>query len=274
VTGVARPLGSTYRLQLSGLGFAGARALVGYLHALGVETLYLSPVTTAVPGSTHGYDVVDPTRLDPGLGTEAAFEALLAELDRCSMRALIDAVPNHMAADPADRWWWDVLRRGRGSAWADVYDIDWDAEEGRVLVATLPAPLHEALRAGRVRVGGAEVVVDDQRFPLDPDGAAAGEDPGAVLARQHYRLSSWRLGRYEGNYRRFFDIDRLVGVRVEDPAVYERTHGLLLALGADPRVAGLRIDHVDGLADPAGYLTRLRADVERRRGAPVALVVE
>jgi (1->4)-alpha-D-glucan 1-alpha-D-glucosylmutase len=274
VTGRGRPLGSTYRLQLPGLGFAGARSLVGYLHALGVETLYLSPVTAAVPGSTHGYDVVDPTRLDPGLGTEAEFEALLSELARCSMRALIDAVPNHMAADPADRWWDDVLARGPSSAWAPVFDIDWGAGAGRVLVATLPAPLGELVAGGRVRVHDGALLADGQRFPLAPPGAGEDEDPAAVLSRQHYRLSFWRLARAEGNYRRFFDIDHLIGVRVEDPAVYERTHPLLLELASDPRVAGLRVDHVDGLADPAGYLVRLRGDIERRRSEGAAIVVE
>jgi (1->4)-alpha-D-glucan 1-alpha-D-glucosylmutase len=117
-------LGSTYRLQLNGLGFSAARALVPYVHELGIETLYLSPVLAAAPGSTHGYDVIDPTRLDPALGTAAEFEALLDELAAHDMRALLDIVPNHMAAQPSNPWWWDTLRLGQGSADAGTFDTN------------------------------------------------------------------------------------------------------------------------------------------------------
>lgn len=284
-----RPLGSTYRLQLHGLGLAGARRLVGYLDDLGVETLYLSPVLEAAPGSTHGYDVVDPTRLDPALGTPGDLEALLAELDAHGMRLLLDVVPNHMAASPANRWWWDVLRVGRRSPHAPTFDIDWRAGGGRVLVGTLGRPLAEALAAGELRVmvedGEPAVAYFEQRFPLDPDSytgqpealAADCADPAVLaelLERQHYRLAYWRVAPWEGNYRRFFDIETLVGVRVEEPSVYAATHRYLLELVDDPRLAGLRVDHVDGLADPADYLARLRADLDRRRDDRPALLVE
>jgi len=273
----ARPLGSTYRLQLNGVGFDGARRLVAYLDALGIETLYLSPVTAAAPGSPHGYDVVDPNRLDPVQGTEADFEALLAELDAHGMRLLLDVVPNHMATDPANEWWWDVLRLGPNSPHAPVFDIDWAAGDWRVVLSTLPAPLAAVLRTGEVAVhpGRLLLSVEGQDFPLDPASSpGAGDDAAAVLAAQHYRLAYWRLGRFEGNYRRFFDIDGLVGVRLEDEAVYEATHRLALALARDPRVAGLRIDHIDGLADPTAYLRRLVDDVESGRGERPCVVVE
>ncbi len=265
--------GSTYRLQLAGIGFDGARRLVPYLSDLGVQTLYVSPVLTAAPGSTHGYDVTDPTRIDPALGGAEGLEALLAELDAHGMALLVDIVPNHMAAVADNPWWWDLLRFGRSSRYADHFDVDWPAAGGRVLRPVLGRPLAEVLAAGELSVvgrGGRRVLAYyDQRFPVDP-ATPAGLDVAAVVDRQHYRLAYWRLAGTDGNYRRFFDIDGLVGVRVEDPAVYDDTHRLVLQLAADPRVAGVRVDHVDGLADPAAYLRRLRADLP----AASTLVVE
>lgn len=285
-----RHLGSTYRLQLNGLGFGRARQLVPYLSELGVETLYVSPVTMAAPGSTHGYDVIDPSRLDPALGSADQFEALLEELAGRNMALLIDIVPNHMAAVSANPWWWDVLRRGRGSAFAPYFDIDWTRDEGRVLLPVLGRPRAEVLARHELDVvveeGEAVLAYFDHRFPLAPgssdelvhsragDGASEPAMMAELLESQHYRLALWRVGRHEGNYRRFFDVDGLVGVRVEDPVVYEATHSLFLELARDERIAGFRVDHVDGLADPAGYLTRLRHDLDAARPAPPALLVE
>jgi (1->4)-alpha-D-glucan 1-alpha-D-glucosylmutase len=135
-------LGSTYRLQLNGLGFSGARALVPYLDRLGIETLYASPVLAAAPGSTHGYDVIDPNRLDPALGSEEEFEALLDELAAHGMRMLLDIVPNHMAAVRSNRWWWETLRQGQASVHANTFDIDWTQHGGRVLLPGGPRDLH------------------------------------------------------------------------------------------------------------------------------------
>ncbi|HEX3947019.1 MAG TPA: malto-oligosyltrehalose synthase [Acidimicrobiales bacterium] len=269
-------LGSTYRLQLNGLGFGRARELVPYLAALGVQTLYVSPVLAAAPGSSHGYDVVDPTRIDPALGGADGLAGLLEELDAHGMRLLVDVVPNHMATVAANRWWWDVLRRGRRSRYAGTFDIDWGAHGGRVLLPVLGRPLAEVLGAGELSMvdhdGEPALAYFDQRFPVDPatladvpDVDAGDLDMAALLDRQHYRLAYWRLAGAEGNYRRFFDVDGLVGIRLEDPAVYRATHRLVLELAADRRVAGLRVDHVDGLADPAAYLHRLRADLDAGR---------
>jgi (1->4)-alpha-D-glucan 1-alpha-D-glucosylmutase len=287
-----RHLGSTYRLQLNGLGFDRARQLVPYLSDLGIETLYVSPVTTAAPGSTHGYDVIDPSRLDPALGSADQFDALLEELANRDMALLIDVVPNHMAAVTANPWWWDVLRRGRESAFAPYFDIDWTRYEGRVLLPVLGRSLAEVLARGElaavVEDGEAVLSYFDHRFPLasgptdqlvrsltaDGDGTADPAMMAELLEGQHYRLALWRVGRYQGNYRRFFDVDGLVGVRVEDPVVYEATHSLLFELARDERIAGFRVDHVDGLADPAGYLARLRRDLDAARPSPPALVVE
>jgi (1->4)-alpha-D-glucan 1-alpha-D-glucosylmutase len=267
------PLGSTYRLQLSGLGFNGARALVGYLHDLGIQTLYLSPVLAASPGSTHGYDVIDPTRLDPALGTPLEFASLLDELEAHAMRALIDIVPNHMAASPDNAWWWDVLRLGQGSVFAPTFDIDWSRHVGRVLVPTLSRPLNELME--EIRYNGEEssrlMVIDGQPFPLAP-GSRTNSELSAVLARQHYQPAYWRLSNHEGNYRRFFDIDGLIGVRVEDASVFERTHAFIAALGSDERVAGWRVDHVDGLRDPKTYLQRLFQATTHRTTRAVVLV--
>jgi (1->4)-alpha-D-glucan 1-alpha-D-glucosylmutase len=270
-----RPLGSTYRLQLNGIGFVGARNLVGYLHALGVETLYVSPVLAAAAGSTHGYDVVDPTRLDPTLGTAAELEALLAELDDHEMRLLLDVVPNHMATEPDNPWWWDSLRLGQASPFSSFFDIDWSRHDGKVLLARLSAPLASRGAALHMDPHRMLVSIDGQRFPLAPGTLGARSDHWPdVLVRQHYRLAFWNLGRTEGNYRRFFDIDGLIGLRIEDPAVYEATHRFVLGLARDPRVAGLRIDHVDGLTDPAGYLCRLGTDLTAGRVDPAHLIVE
>jgi (1->4)-alpha-D-glucan 1-alpha-D-glucosylmutase len=281
--GVAPPLGSTYRLQLAGLGFTGARSLVGYLHRLGIDTLYCSPILAAAPGSTHGYDVVDPTRLDPALGTEEEFALLLGELAAHQMRLLLDIVPNHMSTDPANACWRDVLRLGQASTYAATFDVDWGRYAGRVMVPTLGRPLAETMDAptpAAVDVGadGPVLKLAGQAFPLDPTtapppGPLSALETRALLARQHYLPAFWRRFGDEGNYRRFFDIDGLVGVRVEDPEVCARIHARILALMADERVAGLRVDHIDGLADPAGYLSWLsRAARADRTAAPVIVV--
>lgn len=262
-------IGSTYRLQLNGLGFDGARRLVPYLAALGVEVLYVSPILAAVPHSTHGYDVADPTRIDPDLGGPDELESLLAELDRHRMRLLLDVVPNHMAASPANPWWWDVLYRGPDSPFAHYFDIDWS--EGPILLPVLAAPLAEVIDAGEISIKGSAIAYHDLWFPLAPRSLSG--DLEEVLGHQHYRLSYWRLGNSQGSYRRFFDVDGLVGCRVEDPLVYEATHRLVLQIAADDRVAGLRVDHVDGLADPAGYLRRLRNDLPSDSSVVVEKIV-
>jgi len=248
-------LGSTYRLQLNGLGFSGARALVPYLDRLGIETLYVSPVLAAAPGSTHGYDVVDPNRLDPALGSAEEFEALLVELAAHGMRVLLDIVPNHMAAERSNRWWWETLRLGQASAHANTFDIDWSQHGGRVLTPVLSSPVSAAGQETSIseEPDGAVLHMDGQEFPLAPDGGQGGP-LSELLAAQHFRPAYWRLGDTAGNYRRFFNIDGLVGVRVEDREVFARTHALILALCVDERVAGIRVDHVDGLWDPAQYL--------------------
>jgi (1->4)-alpha-D-glucan 1-alpha-D-glucosylmutase len=243
---------STYRVQLRPeFTFADAQAEVEYLRLLGVGALYASPVLDAVPGSTHGYDVVDPSRARPELGGDDEFLALAGRLRDAGLGLVVDIVPNHMsvAVPKVNAWWWDVLRHGRDSRYATYFDIDWS--RGRLLVPVLGADDDE------LTVDGDELVYYDHRFPIAP--GTDGGTPGEVHARQHYELVSWRRGNAELNYRRFFDITTLAAVRVEDPEVFEATHGAVLRWVADGHVTGLRVDHPDGLADPGEYMRRLRA---------------
>ena len=352
---------ATYRLQLhAGFGLAAARRVVPYLARLGVSHVYSSPLLRARPGSTHGYDVVDFTTVDPALGGESAFAALVGALRGRDMGIVLDIVPNHMAVSDRNPFWNDVLEHGRSSRYASWFDIDWEAGEGRtrgrVLLPVLGDWYESVLASGDLRLtyanGRFRVRYFDAGFPVDPRtiavvldealaprrGGDAGrpgrlppavrdelgsvaaalralpprepdkgstarrrstaaaalrrlqalvERSGAARARveqavrafggaegagrlrrlldaQAYALVHWRRARGEVNYRRFFDINELVAVRVEDAAVFEATHARVLGWVADGRLDGLRVDHVDGLLDPRRYLERLRGGVEAR----------
>ena len=275
------PPRATYRLQLrNGMDFAGAAAIVPYLARLGISHLYLSPPFTAAPGSTHGYDVVDPNRLDPALGGEAGFLALRRVLDAHGLGLILDIVPNHMGIGRANAWWWDVLRHGSDSHYAGFFDIDFAADpDGKLVLPVLGAGLDEVLARGELRLvqedGEDLLAYFDERFPLAP-GTAADGDVEAVLAAQHYRPVGWREGAARRNYRRFFNIDQLPALRIEDPEVFEAGHALILDLAARGLIEGLRIDHIDGLTDPKAYLERLRHRLAEVRGdaRPIYLVVE
>jgi (1->4)-alpha-D-glucan 1-alpha-D-glucosylmutase len=243
---------STYRVQLSrAFGFAAARAVVPYVADLGVSHLYTSPILRARSGSTHGYDVVDPTQVAPELGGEEGLVELVAALRAAGMGLVVDLVPNHMAASDESPWWVETLRRGPEAEVARVFDIDWEAGGGRVRLPVLGGPLEQV--ADQVRVEGGWVVYHEHRFPLAP-----GTDR---LEQQHYELVDWRRAAVDLNYRRFFTVNDLVGVRQEDPEVYGMTHATVLRLVAEGLVDGVRVDHIDGLADPAAYLRRLAASV-------------
>ncbi|HNQ87542.1 MAG TPA: malto-oligosyltrehalose synthase [Verrucomicrobiota bacterium] len=282
---------ATYRLQLHrGFTLRQAIALVPYLDALGVSHIYASPLLKARPGSTHGYDVCDPTRLNPELGTEADLEALAAALGERGMGLVADIVPNHMAAVPENPWWRDVLEHGRASRYADYFDIDWDPPDaplrGKVLLPVLDDEFDRVLARGQLNVvcEAAEVAVryGDQRFPVSPESilvpgrfleeavAEFNADPKAMarfLAQQHYRLACWRQGDSLVNYRRFFTLTHLVGLRVEVPQVFADAHNRILDWHQRGLLDGLRVDHPDGLRDPQGYLRRLR------QAAPGAWIV-
>jgi (1->4)-alpha-D-glucan 1-alpha-D-glucosylmutase len=222
---------STYRLQITPeFDLHAAAARLPYLHDLGVDWVYLSPLLQAAEGSTHGYDVVDPSRVDASRGGPDGLAAVSAVARRLGMGVLVDIVPNHMGvADPAQNiWWWDLLAHGRDSAYASSFDVDWDAFDGRVLVPVL---------------------------------GEGGERPDVAYPEpaEHYELVSWRRGDGELNYRRFFTITTLAGVRVEVPAVFDASHVEVRRWFDEGLVDGLRVDHPDGLLNPAAHLRDLAA---------------
>jgi (1->4)-alpha-D-glucan 1-alpha-D-glucosylmutase len=365
---------ATYRIQLNqDFRFADTLKILDYLHDLGITDLYLSPILAARKGSTHGYDLIDPSRLNPEIGTEEEFSTLQTELQNRGMGLLLDIVPNHMAASAENPWWMDVLENGSQSSFAGFFDIDWHPAsrslEGRILLPVLGRPFGEALDSGEIKLifqeGRFFFQYYDSLFPVAPrsyhpilnlhagrlknflseESAAYHEFSGILaaasdLARgdrrigitaaeqrlrfestrdriraiaasspeiarlieenvaeyngtvgnprsfgllqrllgdQNYKLSYWRNLNESINYRRFFTIADLVGVRVEDPIVFEASHGYILRLVARNPLAGLRIDHIDGLRDPATYLNRLQERLsteENRAGTQSYVLVE
>ncbi|HKQ86139.1 MAG TPA: malto-oligosyltrehalose synthase [Candidatus Acidoferrales bacterium] len=346
---------ATYRLQFNtDFRFRDAIAILDYLRELGISHIYASPVFTSRRGSGHGYDVTDPTRIDPDLGGEQGFAELQAALEERNMRLLLDIVPNHMAASSENRWWMDVLEFGPDSSFASYFDINWRTPsrslENKLLLPFLARPFGEVLDSGELRItyedGRLFLRYQEQAFPIAPTSyapvlryreqdlnlavetgssaeqewhgiVAAAEsiasdrsvsaqaaterrtkaehlrerlrqligaspemaafldrtldglhgtqgDPQSfcalerILSAQHYRLAFWQTASDSINYRRFFSITDLVGVRVEDPAVFDATHEGIIRAGAKRGISGFRIDHIDGLRDPRGYLARLR----------------
>ena len=260
---------ATYRVQLrEEFDFDAAAAIVPYLEELGISHLYCSPYMQAVEGSAHGYDVVDPTRVSVNLGGERGLRELDGALRRARMGQLLDVVPNHMCiTDRVNTWWWNVLRDGRASPYARYFDIDWDAPalDGRVLLPVLGAPRSELLAEGALQVelgphDELELHYERSAFPLAA-GTATGPGPAslATLEAQHYILEYAATGSAHVNYRRFFDVSSLAGIRVEDAEVREAVLARALALIDDGTVDGLRIDHIDGLRNPAAFVDHLRS---------------
>lgn len=353
----SQPLRATLRLQFHrGFTLDDAVPLVPYFARLGISHLYASPLLCARAGSMHGYDVVDPTRVNPELGGEAALERLVRSLRQHDMGLLLDIVSNHMAVGGADNpWWQDLLRWGRLSPYGEFFDIQWHSPdplmEGQLLLPFLGSDYGVALQEGTLRLcfdaerGEFHVEHYQHHFPicpsdygellrvsgeLDAESAErlkpladafstlryqpdahtqaeplqrqlqdAAHDPKlraaieqqlalydarqpegfarlhALLEQQSYRLASWRTAADDINWRRFFDINELGGLRVERPAVFEATHGKIFQLIAAGLVDGLRIDHIDGLADPRGYCRKLRRRVDALRpGQHLPIYVE
>jgi (1->4)-alpha-D-glucan 1-alpha-D-glucosylmutase len=341
---------STLRLQFHrGFTFDDALAHIEYFAALGISHLYTSPVTTAVPGSMHGYDTVDYTQVSAECGGEAALRRLADTLRERGMGLIVDVVPNHMGiagSGAHNAWWRDILEWGRHSAYARHFDVDWHSPDpalrGKVLMPCLGAPYGDELAAGRIALrfaadtGRFNIEYGDHLCPVCPvDYAAllqaadradlnalaerfhglttqpadqaraaqacdalrdfakqngsvpigfalqayAPEDPVTrdhlhrLLERQHYRLAWWRTASDEVNWRRFFDISTLAAVRVERPEVFDAVHALVFRLYAEGVIDGVRIDHIDGLAEPREYCQRLRQRLsELREGAPYIVV--
>jgi (1->4)-alpha-D-glucan 1-alpha-D-glucosylmutase len=353
---------ATYRLQFNGdFTFSDASALVPYLAELGVGDLYASPYLKARPGSTHGYDVVDPTSLNPELGSERDYRWMVQVLRDHGMGQLLDIVPNHMGVGTDNALWYDVLENGPASPYASFFDIDWFPADkqllhGKVLLPILGDHYRAALERGEVKLavdadaGAFFVTYYEHRFPIDPrtyamvlesltlpdanehrreigrlviafgnlpgrdatdekSVAARARDAASLKSRladlcarssevaraveervrwlngegfealhplfeaQAYRLAHWRVAGDQINYRRFFAVNDLAGVRVEDEGVFAATHGLVLRLIEDGAVDGLRIDHPDGLRDPTAYLDRLH-DAVLGTGGQVYTLVE
>lgn len=355
---------STYRLQFNQhLRFNDARALVPYLHDLGITDIYASPLLQAKRGSMHGYDVADPSHLNPELGSDEEFDALIRELQERGMGLLLDIVPNHMAASSENPWWMDLLEEGPRSAFASHFDVDWHPPsrflENRVLLPILGQPYAQALEGRELRLVYAQsgfflsyfdftlpiatrsygrllgyrqdrlermlgpVASAWQEFQgiqaaiaqMPTPGSAPAEAPGErrqhreavkerlwrlytnspevkrfvdgnvrlfngrkgvpttfllldqLLSDQAYVLAFWRTANQEINYRRFFTISDLVGVRVEDPITFEAIHSVALRLATKGMVTGFRVDHIDGLRDPLGYLRRLQERTHPEAGA-------
>ncbi|OBH58328.1 malto-oligosyltrehalose synthase [Mycobacterium colombiense] len=256
---MALPVISTYRLQLRGessgfaFTFADAENLLDYLNDLGVSHLYLSPLMTATTGSSHGYDVTDPTTVSPEIGGREGLARLSAAARERGMGLIVDIVPNHVGiGQPRQNpWWWDVLRNGRSSPYATFFDIDWDLDDdGRIVLPVLGSDDD----AAGLTVDGDLLRLGDLAFPIAP-GTARGTGP-EVHERQHYRLVGWRNG--VCGYRRFFSITSLAGLRQEYRAVFDATHAEVGRWFTEGLVDGIRIDHPDGLSDPCGYLAWLR----------------
>jgi malto-oligosyltrehalose synthase len=292
---------STYRVQLSArFTLDDLAAQVPYLARLGVSDVYLSPIYTARPGSSHGYDIVDYRCINRELGGQPAWHRLSETLRIHGMGAVLDVVPNHMAADPENNGLWrQVLREGAASRAARFFDIDWWPLTGlvrnKVLLPILDEPYGQALMKGAVQVeaagDGFQIRCGSRPLPLaaaslaplvdalpfDDALAEINRSPRLlhqVLEQQHYRLAYWRAANDEINYRRFFGINELVAIHAEDPEVFARSHELVKKLAAEDVVHGVRVDHVDGLLDPLGYLRQLRSELEAVSPAPPWLVVE
>jgi (1->4)-alpha-D-glucan 1-alpha-D-glucosylmutase len=290
---------ATVRLQLhSGFTLKDARAWVPYFAKLGISHVYASPVSRARPGSMHGYDVMDHGQVNPELGGEPALRELVAVLREFDMGLIVDIVPNHMATSPENPWWRSVLEHGRASPHAEWFDIAWETRDpalrGKVLAPFLGKPYGEALEEGAVSLrhdadaGGFYIDVHGTPYPVSPaslraeglrDPAdVAPYDPGteagrdrlhALLEQQHYRLAWWRAAPEEINWRRFFEITDLIGVRVDQQEVFDAVHEMTLRFYEEGLIDGVRVDHVDGLSDPIGYCSRLRAAlVERAKRRP------
>ena len=309
---------STYRLQIHG-GFplTAARDLVPYLQRLGIGAVYTSPYFAAEPGSTHGYDVTNHNIINPEVGGAEAHTAFTDAVRAAGLLHIVDFVPNHMGISTATNpWWRDVLANGPEAASAHFFDIDWNPSKTelrrKLLLPILGGQYGQVLERGELRLEYADdaltVTYGDNRLPVNtrflPDlaglkdrspvereqalakfngvpGDPASFDPlHELLEEQAYRLAYWRTASHEINYRRFFDVNTLAGLRVEDPDVFRSIHGLLSTLIREERVTGVRIDHPDGLFDPAKYFEMLQDlaaeswDVPRRGSAPLYVVAE
>ena len=267
---------ATYRLQLrNGFGFQEATDILPYLALLGISHLYMSPYLQALKGSTHGYDIVDPSRIDSSLGDEASFQLFLNTVRSFGLNLMIDIVPNHMAIEANQNpWWWDVLKKGPKSQFAKFFDLDWDSSDERwsnkILLSLLEDHYGRVLEQGKfhliMKEGRPILCYGDHFFPINDESISQIEIDrlnhdidalDSLIQKQYYRLASWRTANNDLGYRRFFDIKELVGLRVEDPDVFDSIHALPIKWVSGGSVQALRVDHPDGLRDPKAYFHTL-----------------
>lgn len=259
---------STYRLQLNYLfGLRDCLGLLDYFQELGVDFLYLSPLFAARKKSLHGYDVVDFSSINSEIGSEEDLKKLSEELKKREMGLLLDFVPNHMCVESLDnKWWQDILFRGEKSIYAKVFDIDWQSEKeelkGKVLVPLLGIPLEKALEKGEIEVktfdNTPKVCYFDSQYPICEESIPFLKSFPELVFRQHYLLSDFHRGFVDLNYRRFFYITDLAALRVEVPQVFDAVHKTLFKWIDKGWIQGLRLDHIDGLYDPKGYVNKLK----------------
>ena len=251
---------STYRLQInSAFDLFDAAEVADYVHRLGADWLYLSPLLSAHEGSDHGYDVVDHRHVDPARGGPDGLDAVAWAARRHDLGILVDIVPNHVGVGTSatSTWWNDVLTHGQASRYAPAFDIDWEFGDGKVRIPVLGDE-----EQPQIAIDGDGVRYGSHLFPLAPD-TVAGAAIADVLAAQHYELINWRRADADLNYRRFFAVNTLAGIRVEEPWVFEESHAEIVRWVGQGLVSGLRVDHPDGLADPGGYLDALAAATDR-----------
>ncbi len=275
---------ATYRVQLNrDFGFSDLKAVVPYLAKLGVSHIYASPIFKARAGSMHGYDILDPTVISEELGGAVGFEELIKQTQSYGLGWLQDIVPNHEAFSLENQRVVDVLRNGPQSRYSNFFDIDWNHPspklKGRVLAPFLDKELSQSLKDKEFALtfdgDGFRIRYGSLAFPLNSKSTQELLHRGEIwqtvkqvnenqdflaklLLEQFFAPTYWREAFREINYRRFFDILDLVGVRVEEQTVFEETHRLSLNLLRSGKVSGLRVDHIDGLHDPQQYLLTLR----------------
>ncbi|WP_282819663.1 malto-oligosyltrehalose synthase [Curtobacterium flaccumfaciens] len=262
---------STYRLQVSAdFDLDAARDLVDYVHDLGADWLYLSPVLQAESGSNHGYDVVDHTRVDTDRGGDQAMRALAEAAHAVGLGVIVDVVPNHVgvATPESNPWWWSLLELGQGSPVAWAFDVDWEAGDGKLRVPVLDDRLLDAITLDTPDAERPVLRVGETAYPTAPGTVHDGDTVETVHDRQHYAFVHWKRADHDLNYRRFFAVNTLAAIRVEEPEVFAASHGVIGGWFRDGLVDGLRIDHPDGLYDPAGYLQ----DLAELTGAAYTLV--
>jgi (1->4)-alpha-D-glucan 1-alpha-D-glucosylmutase len=284
---------ATYRLQFNpDFGFQAAKKVASYLADLGISCIYASPIFKARPGSSHGYDIVDPNQLNPELGSAEEFDQLIERTRSLGLSWLQDMVPNHLAFDSENKYLLDVLEKGRHSRYYRFFDIIWDHPQedlkGRVLAPFLGRFYSEALESGEIKLSldeqGLSIRYHNWRFPVrsesrdrffpekldeqsvarfngEPGKPESFNDLDRLISDQLYRLSFWKVAAEEINYRRFFNINELISLHMEDKEVFEAMHEFVFRLVREEKIDGLRIDHIDGLYDPEVYLKRLREKV-------------